>query len=297
MAILVKYIAVINLLLLAGFTYILADLFSLFIGQRFEVSPSLPSVETLTAGPGEARPSREVYRTIIDRNIFNTQPVGAISDPSIEQFESALPAELPPLALKLVGTVAGGPQHSFAFIQDLGTKEEHLYRLGDPVGGDGKVVEIRRNEVVVLRAGGIRETIEVEWNPGSSKKSSRPSPKKASLPEPPAVAPGQTSFTLERQEVEETLQNLPQLLTKARVVPHLNREGKSEGFRIISIKPDSFYQKIGLKNGDIIQQINGIEIKDPTTFMSVFSQLRNESNITLDLVRRNQKETFTYDIR
>jgi general secretion pathway protein C len=296
MGVFVKYIAIINVILLAGFTYFLADLFSLFIGQRLEISPSLPPVETLTAGSAEAKPSREVYRAIIDRNIFSLQPVSSISESSDGLPGRTAPVQLAPLSMTLVGTVAGGPKHSFAVLREGGSKEEHLYRLGDPVGADGMLKEIRRNEVVVLRSGGVRETLRVSWKEeGPGKKSAAPS--RASLPEAPAPSTEGTSFTIDRQEVEEALQNLPALLTKARVVPHLNREGKSEGFRIISIKPDSFYQRIGLINGDVIQQVNGVEIKDPTTFMSVFNQLRNESNITLDLVRRNKRETFTYEIR
>jgi hypothetical protein len=31
--------------------------------------------------------------------------------------------------------------------------------------------------------------------------------------------------------------------------------------------------------------------------MRVFNQLKEESNIALDLVRRNQKETLNYEIR
>ena len=58
-----------------------------------------------------------------------------------------------------------------------------------------------------------------------------------------------------------------------------------------------FYERIGLKNGDVIQRINGVEVKDPQTFMQVFNQLKDESSITMDLMRNNQKESFSYEIR
>jgi general secretion pathway protein C len=86
-------------------------------------------------------------------------------------------------------------------------------------------------------------------------------------------------------------------LTKARVVPDLTPDGKSDGFRIVSISPASFYERIGLRNGDVIQRINGIEVKDPQSFMQVFTQLKDETNITMDLMRNNQKESFSYEIR
>ncbi|HXC61715.1 MAG TPA: type II secretion system protein GspC, partial [Nitrospiria bacterium] len=61
--------------------------------------------------------------------------------------------------------------------------------------------------------------------------------------------------------------------------------------------PQSFYEKIGLQNGDVLQQVNGVEIKDPQSFLAVFQQLKEENNFSLDLMRNSSKETFQYDIR
>jgi len=102
---------------------------------------------------------------------------------------------------------------------------------------------------------------------------------------------------LDKREVEAALDNLPLLLTKARVVPNLGPDGKNNGFRIVSISPSSFYEKIGLQNGDILQRINGIDVRDPATFMRIFTQLKTEPSISLDLLRNNRKESFTYEIR
>jgi general secretion pathway protein C len=290
MQVLDKYVGVFNIVLLAGFTYLLADLSSLLIGQRLEVNPALPPVESLTTTSGQVRPSQEIYKAILERNIFSTQPVG-----SIAPTEAIAPVRRLPLQIRLIGTVVGNPEDTFAVIFNQATKQQHLYRLGDPVGDDGKLVEIERNQVAVLREEGLRETYEVIWTEETPNGRSKKKPRTAAAVPPPLS--GQSRWVLDKQEVQETLQNLPQLLTKARVIPHISAEGKNEGFRIVSIKPDSFYQRIGLQNGDVIQQINGIEVKDPQTFMSVFNQLKNETSITLDLIRKNQKESFSYEIR
>ncbi len=81
------------------------------------------------------------------------------------------------------------------------------------------------------------------------------------------------------------------------MVPNLGPDGKNNGFRVVSISPSSFYEKIGLRNGDILQRINGIDVRDPATFMQIFTQLKEESSISLDLMRNNRKESFTYEIR
>ncbi|WDT81411.1 MAG: PDZ domain-containing protein [Candidatus Manganitrophus sp.] len=101
---------------------------------------------------------------------------------------------------------------------------------------------------------------------------------------------------VDRREIENAVNNLPQLLTKARIVPNFS-EGKPDGFRIFAITEDSLYAKIGLQNGDILHRVNGIEVKDPQNFLKVFEQLKDENAINVDLVRNNQRETFSYEVR
>jgi general secretion pathway protein C len=228
----------------------------------------------------------------VDRNIFGIKPSAAIASP---EEMTPQPVQLPPLRVRLVGTIVGEPEESLAVIEDMGTKEQQLYHIEDIVGTDAKLIAVARNEVTFLR-GTIRETLTVQEEGAAGQPAMPPSmaPVPTAAPRP---AGGQNSWVLDKQEVTAALENLPQLLTKARMVPNLSPDGKNDGFRIVSISPASFYERIGLHNGDVIQRINGVEVKDPQTFMQVFNQLRDESNITMDLMRNSQKETFSYEIR
>jgi len=101
---------------------------------------------------------------------------------------------------------------------------------------------------------------------------------------------------IDRREIENAVDNLPQLMAKARLIPNIN-DGKPDGFRIFAIMEGSLYAKIGLQNGDILHRVNGVDVKDPQNLLKVFEQLKDESAIVVDLVRNNQKETFNYEIR
>ncbi|HUK55433.1 MAG TPA: type II secretion system protein GspC [Nitrospiria bacterium] len=292
-----KYLWTLNVLFLLGFSYFVADLVSLFIGRQLDLPSRSPVAEWAATTEAQVKPTTEVYSSIIDRNIFGIKPAAAIASPAETAPQEV---QLPPLRLRLVGTVVGGPEESFAVIEDLGTKEQSLYHIEDIVGSDAKLIEVSRDEVTFLR-GKVRETlaVEMEDTPGQAVpgRTSSNQPNSATPPVTPRPAGPQNSWVLDKQEVASALENLPQLLTKARVVPDLGPNGQSDGFRIVSISPSSFYERIGLRNGDVIQQINGIEVKDPQTFMQVFTQLKDETNITMDLMRNNQKESFTYEIR
>ena len=283
-----RHLWTLNVLFLLGFSYFVADLVSLFIGRQLELPARLVSVEWAATTEAQVKPTAEIYSSIVDRNIFGIKPSAAIASP---EEMAPQPVPLLPLRVRLVGTIVGEPEDSLAVIEDLGTKEQRLYHIEDIVGTDAKLIEVARNEVTFLR-GDVRETLTVQEE-GAPGQTTMP-PTAMTAPRP---AGAQNSWVLDKQEVAAALENLPQLLTKARVVPNLSPDGKSDGFRVVSISPASFYERIGLRNGDVIQRINGVEVRDPQTFMQIFNQLRDESSITMDLMRNNQKESFSYEIR
>ena len=92
------------------------------------------------------------------------------------------------------------------------------------------------------------------------------------------------------------MDDLPKLLSQARAVPNLVN-GAMNGFRLDYIAPSSFYEKIGLKYGDVLQQVNGVDIRDPGTILTLFQQLRNERAVKLDVLRNNQRTTMNFEIR
>ena len=101
---------------------------------------------------------------------------------------------------------------------------------------------------------------------------------------------------IDRREVEDTLKNINKVFTQARAVPFF-RDGKTIGFRVFAIKPGSVFERIGLKNGDIVRRVNGVELTDPTKAITLFTELQNEGHIAVDLDRNQKPESFSYEIR
>jgi general secretion pathway protein C len=101
---------------------------------------------------------------------------------------------------------------------------------------------------------------------------------------------------LDRREVDAALADTTRLITQAQAVPYLT-DGKLDGFRLYSVMPLGFFDKIGLQNNDLLQRINGVDIRDPGMLLSLFQQLRNERTVRVDLVRNAQRQILTYEIR
>ena len=193
--------------------------------------------------------------------------------------------------IKLLGVVVGSHEGVSAIIEELASKRQFFYRLHQQIPQIGEISEIR-HDGILIRQGNLQELLELS----TGQNDKPPAPQVASVGPAVPGAAGTIRKVLDRREVELAMNNLPKLLSQARAVPVL-ANGAMTGFRLDYIAPTSFYEKIGLQYGDILKQVNGVEIKDPGTMLSLFQQLRNERSVKLDVLRNNQPTTMTFDIR
>jgi general secretion pathway protein C len=193
--------------------------------------------------------------------------------------------------IKLLGVVVGDHAGVSAIIEELSSKRQLFFRLHDQIPDIGEISEIRHNGIVI-RQGDQQELLELS----TGQPDKPPVAQIASTGPAAALSGGQIKKVLDRREVEQALNDVPKLLSQARAVPVL-ANGTMSGFRLDYIAPSSFYEKIGLQYGDVLKQVNGVEIKDPGTMLSLFQQLRNEQSVKLDILRNNQRTTMLFDIR
>lgn len=193
--------------------------------------------------------------------------------------------------LKLLGVVIGDQEGVSAIVEELSSKRQLFFRLHDQIPDVGEISEIRRDGIVV-RQGDQQELLEL-----ATSQIEKPPSTPVTAGSTIAPVPGSPVRTvLDRRDVEQAMGDLPKLLSQARAVPYLVN-GAMNGFRLDFIAPSSFYEKIGLKYGDVLQQVNGVDIRDPGTMLTLFQQLRNEKTVKLDVLRNNQRTAMTFDIR
>lgn len=195
--------------------------------------------------------------------------------------------------LRLIGVVLGDQRGVFAIVEELASKQQSLYHLHDSVLDLGEVSEIRRNGIVV-RQGNVEELLELALSENLAgpvgSLGAVATPSQASTPGVPIRK------VVDRREVEQAMSDLPKLLSQARAAPHMVN-GAVNGFRLDYIAPASFYEKIGVQAGDVLQRVNGVDIRDPGTMLNLLQQLKNEQIVKLDVVRNNQRSTITYELR
>ncbi len=71
------------------------------------------------------------------------------------------------------------------------------------------------------------------------------------------------------------------LLRKALVRPYFNA-GVPDGFIISNIRSGSLYQKMGIMNGDIIQEVNSRKIQTADDVMGLLSTMKGRLQLVCD---------------
>ena len=292
-----------------GGGFLTASLTSLVVGMLIMPEGSKQSSKSKSRGKSSlggknATLSKSDVKSILDRNIFN--PEGILGDavessvkdedrPVVRPGDKAVKTALP---LKLKGVIFGGdPLNGLALIENTSKRRINSFIVGDLVMQNARLVEVYEKKIIFDRDGN-REFLQMEEK--ELKKGRRSQKKNRSSKtgvKPLATEPPPDSFKeagFERQGHEIQLsseyrkhlltENMTKVLQDAKAEP--NMEGGSlKGFRLTRIRQDSIYQKAGFQNGDVIQEINGIPLRDAAGAIRLLQQLRKAREIEVRVKR------------
>ena len=198
-----RYLWLMHLALIAVGVYIGSDLFWAIVGSRIEPGSRVPITSPSAAAETTEQRALQHYAVIQERNLFGAR--GRTATPSPPRPPAPPPPPSKPAAnLKLVGTVVGPPERTYAVIEDLSTKRQDLYRLGDVVR-EAKVVEVTRNRVVLDNRGRREELFSFEKTDALARRPvSRPRANRRAPRRPPfameSPAPGATADPPQEEE-------------------------------------------------------------------------------------------------
>lgn len=69
------------------------------------------------------------------------------------------------------------------------------------------------------------------------------------------------------------------------------------GFKMVSLEKGSIYEKLGLKQGDVIRTINGKLVNNPKDAMELTNLMKTANKIEIELVRDGSTQKMTYQIK
>ncbi len=219
------------------------------------------------------------YRVITDRNLFGSL-VRSSGDVKLEDIESLEPSSL---KIALLGTIIDNHKNAYAVIEKIDRKKQGLYRTGDNING-AIVKKILRGKVI-LRVKNKDKILIMKELRSSQTENGEQSTR-------PELAG--TTITVKPSDLQSSLRDLNKLLSQARIRP-LFKDGQADGLIITQIKADSFFSKLGLRNGDIVQGIDGKSINSPDDILGLYGKLRSGSQVSLQITRNGASKTINYN--
>lgn len=307
-----QYFWTFHLLVLAVAGILAAKAVNTVLADSLRVPPeAIASAAPLPGeAPGAGRRSDVPTQAFLERNVFNAEREDLVPVPVETEDAQAGTADLnqcekSSMRPKLVATVVSeDPDRSVAIFADPSSNQTVGHYVGDKLLDQATLLSIEWRKVKVDN-GGHCELFSIEDDVAGGEASPV-----AALP--PPTAPGadeskvalgegvtkvkENEYEIPRGEIDNVLSNLNAVATQARIVPSF-QNGKANGFKLFSIRPNSLYSKIGIQNGDIVQKINGYEINSPDKALEIYSKLKDAQTITVDLIRRGKSQTMSYSIR
>ena len=229
------------------------------------------------------------YQAILARNLFDTRKTNAPRSTTKVDPDSL---EKTKLNLKLWGTVTGNDNGAYAVIEDVKSREQNLYRPGDAIQ-TATVKEIFRDKVV-LSVDGKNEVLQMEDLASGDTAGRARLPLRAGLRRGGAIRPQRIS--LRRSYIEQSMTNMGSLMTQVQIRPHMEN-GVPAGLALSSIKPNSIFRRMGLRNGDVITGVDGREISSVDDALRLVDNLKSASTVSVQLKRRGRQKDIEYHIR
>ena len=238
---------------------------------------------------------RQYVQSIVNRSIFDSSQAGKKSTSISEPVEGD--SVQSSLQLTLMATIIATPaQYSVALIQDE-SGSSNTYGVGYDLIGQATITKIEKNRVYFQR--NTSDQIEYIEIGGEEAKSDSPkTAKKGDASEDGDVQKvGNNKYVIDQSVLDEILSNPEKLYTQVRVTPHKDQDGNIDGYRMTGIRRKSLFYKLGIKNGDIVHNVNGQPLNSLSAAMDAYNSLGNSRDFNFDVTRRKNKQTFEYEVR
>ena len=308
-----------NLVFVAICAYLAADSVNTVVAGELASIPTAITSSSAGRNPRDRRSGDRNLDALSNRNLLAAKrevlnPPAKV-DTVDSQTDQLGKGDLPPndemeecsLPGTLVAIIAAeDPAWSIAVYKNKKNRSTEVYAIlegRNQLEGDASLVAIRHKEIVIRRTDHFElcELGKVYKKKYTPRTAGRKSPGRSSSSSRVRLGQGirkvgDMQYEVDKEELDKVLGNLSTVATQARIVPNF-KNGKANGFKMFSIRPGSIYSKLGMKNGDVIQKINGYEMNSPDKALEIYQKLRDSSSITVDLVRRGKPKSMNISIK
>lgn len=198
--------------------------------------------------------------------------------------EAAALSEAPDtrLDLTLLGILAATAERGSRALIAASNGEEKPYAIGDDVVRGARLQAIFPDRVILARAGQL-ETLRLDKDaPRATPSTARPATADRGL--------GEDTTQMLSNIRQELLSDPSKAAEYIRVQP-ASSAGQLRGYRLYPGRNRAAFNAVGLRPGDLVTQVNGIQLNDANTALQMLGQLSQSNNITVVVERGGQQQT------
>ncbi len=198
------------------------------------------------------------------------------------------------LNLTLTGVVASSEQDAgTAIIENRGSQA--VYGLGEKIEGTNATLQKVYNDRVIIKNGVRNETLMldgIDYDEANRRREMQA----RNRPEPEELEEDTVELSEEALEATAALRERPASFTDFISISPKTEEGQLIGYQVSPGKEPELFKSAGLQAGDVITQINGLDLTDLQQSQEALSELRNAQNIELTIIRDGSLTTLYLDL-
>jgi general secretion pathway protein C len=249
--------------------------------QKKGIKPVSP---TRIESQKQEKKSIQEYEAVLQSNPFSV-PAGSLKQAASGTEQKELSD------IKLVGTISGNAEYSYAIFVGKDGKQS-MFKVGESVFESGKLKSVEKYRANIESNGKLIKITMVDVLAPSDMEDIKG--RRAAAGPVQLVKKGE--YMIDQKAVQLALDNPTQIMMDAKMIPHMI-QGKQEGFMLREVRKNGLYDSLGMQNGDVLLRINSFNISNPENALQAFTALRGMDKVQLDIIRNNNRMTFTYQIR
>ncbi len=285
-----KYQQQINLLVVA-----LLAIFLLAYGAELTWR-LLPQAENAAASTSTTNVLKSGSSASVQLDLASIKRLNLFGDLSSQAIEEVQVIDAPEtkLNLTLSGVVASSLKDQGAAIIENSGKQE-TYGVGEKITSTRATLKEVYADRVIIKNGPANETLMLDGIDYSKPQSQ---PATAVEQAEQQKRPGQQRRTLsdDALQARRELQQQPANFTDFIVISPHRPSGELQGYRVSPGKNPELFKEAGLKPGDIVIEINGLDLTDRQQSLEAMNALRQMQSLQMTVSRQDELLTIYLDI-
>ena len=203
------------------------------------------------------------------------------------------------LNLVLTGVVSSStPENGAAIIENRGSQD--TYGVGEKIDGTNATLRLVQEDRVIIRNGPRDETLMLEginYEEANRQRENRIREEQATRRTASPTRQSETpQISEEAANATRQLRESPASFIDFISVAPYREDNALVGYRVSPGRNSELFKAVGLESGDVITQINGLDVTDPDQTMEAMGALRNAPAIELTVSRKGDVLTLFLEL-